>query len=1380
MACKKKVTAVFLQCSECKGQAHKTKKECNGGMTRKQLERLKDWICPGCRGIDANPRAPAKPDDNPDFKIKSKNMQGQLKILQWNADSLLSKMEELRDFLESEKIDVFMIQETKLITTDPDPAFKGYTIVRQDRVQRVGCETNRGGGLITGIKEDINFREVSLDIIGEEDEITEWLTIELPTKDNEKLRLTNMYIPPPPSMKKKKKKKKKNWARPKKAIVTTDKWPVTQYDCLFGDFNAHSTLWSEEVEKGVVKENPRGTMIENWMSTVNMDCINDRSQLTRNGRITTTGVVVTDSSPDITFVHSSLLDRFSWESKNDLNSDHKPIIITYEDVLSIPKSESKPRYKWRLNQAKWDVFTSDLESKASGISGDDAELLEKHLREAILKTAGKHVGSKKLTDNPKPWLTPDIKKLITDRNTLRVNIASNRSEFRDISNKIRDSVREEKSKLWQEYVKTLDMSTNPTKVWQTIRSLDGRRKPPRKNEALVVDNVALIEDADKAEAFAKTYRGFSHLPTRKLDRKLKRQVRKRSKKTYKTSCDEPAEMPITIEELDKVIREAGNNKAAGPDRIPYEFIKHMGPIARSVLLKIYNLIWVEEQQLPRMWRNCDIIPQLKDGKDPALTASHRPISLSSCPGKLLEKIIADRMTYILEDRQLLTQNQAGFRPGRCTTDQILKLTQSATDQMQRRNLPKDETYATIIAFFDYEKAYDKVWRHGLLYKMQELGLPRKFIRYARSFLSGRITTVNVNNTRSHSFLLKEGLPQGSSISPLLFLIFINDIDVDIRDDSLASLFADDTSVWRNGGVLKGETRDLMQQEVDAVLRWAHTWKMSVNTDKTKTMIISSNPSESKYNPELKAGNDPVINTSTYKFLGPTIDDGMRFTEQVEKLILKCKKRNKILKSMAWKEWGSKLESLRTLYIQYTGTCMEYASSSWAPWIAPTNLEKLQVVQREALRAIVGLTKDCPKDFLYLEAGIEPLGERFNKIDEILWDKYLRLPQEDARHRLVTTPITEPRLTTRHGFRYRTHSRIDNTLCRAPICPPLPPWLIHDNLKIHYTPLTKPKSKYLKSELLRISMDCISTFQADINIYTDGSTNDNQENGGAGVYIESDGMEIARIIKPAGKYCASYGGEIVALLEAMKWIENSEKECQHQLTILIATDSKSLTDAMKHPDWKSSEYWMHETRKVISRISSCIHLLWIPSHCDTPGNDKADDLAKLGSEMSQEGVPITQDIIKAKIKSRPWTITHARALETFGERRIPRTDVEKTWPKPVRTLYAQLRSGHCMELKWYRHFINIEEDDLCEECSKPETIEHVLLDCSRTDALRQKFWGGKEEEDVNTSLLTSEPDTCRRILSSIFTELTIKESQNENLTLCSDSNRSGARLGAPSS
>ena len=148
------------------------------------------------------------------------------------------------------------------------------------------------------------------------------------------------------------------------------------------------------------------------------------------------------------------------------------------------------------------------------------------------------------------------------------------------------------------------------------------------------------------------------------------------------------------------------------------------------------------------------------------------------------------MTYILEDKGLLSSNQAGFRQGRCTTDQILKLTQSATDQMQG---VKGER-ATLVTFFDYEKAFDKVWRFGLLYKMQELDLPRKFVKYTRSFLSGRRTTVEVNNVKSQRFLLKEGLPQGSAISPLLFLVFTNDIDANLSNETLASLFADDTSV----------------------------------------------------------------------------------------------------------------------------------------------------------------------------------------------------------------------------------------------------------------------------------------------------------------------------------------------------------------------------------------------------------------------------------------------------------------------------------------------------------------------------------------------------------------------------------------------------------
>ena len=177
------------------------------------------------------------------------------------------------------------------------------------------------------------------------------------------------------------------------------------------------------------------------------------------------------------------------------------------------------------------------------------------------------------------------------------------------------------------------------------------------------------------------------------------------------------------------ISQAGLNKAAGEDDIPYELVKNLGRKAREMLLHIYNLVWAGEP-IPANWRTAVIKTLLKEGKDPKITSSYRPISLTACLGKLMEKIVADRLTYVLENRGLLADSQAGFRQNRCTTDQVLRMTQLATDQFQG----KHQSSATVITFFDYEKAYDKVWRAGLIHKMQAMDLPDKFIQYTRSAL----------------------------------------------------------------------------------------------------------------------------------------------------------------------------------------------------------------------------------------------------------------------------------------------------------------------------------------------------------------------------------------------------------------------------------------------------------------------------------------------------------------------------------------------------------------------------------------------------------------------------------------------------------------------
>ena len=191
-----------------------------------------------------------------------------------------------------------------------------------------------------------------------------------------------------------------------------------------------------------------------------------------------------------------------------------------------------------------------------------------------------------------------------------------------------------------------------------------------------------------------------------------------------------------MEELERVIKESDDGKAPGKDNIPYEMIKRLGPKAKQLILHLYNKCWSGNEQISQMWRTATIKPQYKEGKDPKKPESYRPISLTPCLGKLAEKMVANRLSHYLESNNLLNENQAGFRQGRNTTDQVLNITQMATDQIHRRKSPS----MTLLTFFDYEKVYDKVWREGLLFKIMNLGIPWKFTKYVRSFLSARKTT----------------------------------------------------------------------------------------------------------------------------------------------------------------------------------------------------------------------------------------------------------------------------------------------------------------------------------------------------------------------------------------------------------------------------------------------------------------------------------------------------------------------------------------------------------------------------------------------------------------------------------------------------------------
>ena len=202
--------------------------------------------------------------------------------------------------------------------------------------------------------------------------------------------------------------------------------------------------------------------------------------------------------------------------EDELGSDHKPIIITYEGTGTIPKVNNTPKYKWHLKKADWAKYQQEIENNIpTNYKNRNTNKLEKNLRKLMNKAAKKHVKKKKITNKTKPWMSTEIKEAIKRRNELRKNISTKRKEWISACQEVATMIQEAKEEKWKEYVEGLDMSTNPSQVWKTIRSMDGRYPPSNKNETLTVYRIAYVVDKDKTEAFTRTYKGFSKLPSEK-------------------------------------------------------------------------------------------------------------------------------------------------------------------------------------------------------------------------------------------------------------------------------------------------------------------------------------------------------------------------------------------------------------------------------------------------------------------------------------------------------------------------------------------------------------------------------------------------------------------------------------------------------------------------------------------------------------------------------------------------------------------------------------------------------------------------------------------------------------------------------------------------
>ncbi|GFW43774.1 probable RNA-directed DNA polymerase from transposon X-element [Trichonephila clavipes] len=252
-------------------------------------------------------------------------------------------------------------------------------------------------------------------------------------------------------------------------------------------------------------------------------------------------------------------------------------------------------------------------------------------------------------------------------------------------------------------------------------------------------------------------------------------------------------------------------------------LRHLNEDSLVSLLYLFNRIW-REQVYPTQWQEATVIPILKPGKDPKVPLSYRPIALTSCLCKTLERMVKAHFVYQLEKHRCILLFQSGFRKGRFTLDNIIILENKVRNAFVRRN-------HLVSIFFDIEKAHDRTWRYGILRTLSNFGLHGNFPIFIQNFLHVRTFKVRLGGTLSASFLQAEGVPQGSILSVTLFICHISPILNILSPSIQASFYVDDLQISCEGSDMRMIERQL-QTVVNNIVKWCDTNGHSISASKS--------------------------------------------------------------------------------------------------------------------------------------------------------------------------------------------------------------------------------------------------------------------------------------------------------------------------------------------------------------------------------------------------------------------------------------------------------------------------------------------------------------------------------------------------------------------
>jgi len=1066
---------------------------------------------------------------------------------------------------------------------------------------------------------------------------------------------------------------------------------------LMGDFNARNPLWGDS------EINEKGRLIEDLLLDHDISILNNEKPTHYHQQTNSYSIIdlcISSSDCALDFQHNVIEDLH--------DSDHFPTQLEIIDNINITDKYNG----YNLRKADWDRFYGATRVDDVVLS-DDVDEATDAVTTVLRNAADANIPRKcgRMARPPVPWWNAECDDAKRERtraeralrrnynvdNKIRYNRA--RAVCRTVFNRCR-------RQSWLEYLNSINSRTSINSVWKKVQKLSGKfRTQP---SPMIVDDTNTLqrEPMAVAETFAGYFASVGQVERSEAFTRYRR--REEGRRLNMDGNGGVYNDNITMKELQSALSSSAES-SPGHDDITYSMIKRSHPTLIELILQLFNFIF-NRRVFPKSWLISIIIPFSKEGKDPAFPSNYRPISLTCCLCKLLEKIINVRLMWYLESEKNITCIQSGFRKNRSTTDHLVQLETSIRDSIANNN-------HLIAIFFDLQKAYDTAWRHGVLRKLWQYGMRGNLLHFMSNFLNDRYIRVRVNRATSTLRPTTEGVPQGSVLSCTCFLIAINDIAEKLPVSVSKALYVDDFAIYISGKRSDAMKRQL-QLALNALQQWTGTTGFSFSPSKTATMHICRVRGCLKQSPELVLDNITLPHVAEYKYLGVLLDSSLTWRPHINNLRRSCGKTLNLLKCIANSSHGADRKTLLRLYIALLKPKLDYASEAYGS-ACRTLLDSLQPIQNAALRVATGALRTSPIVSLHAEAGLPPLSVyRDIKNTNFLLrlnannDQTVLNAAKNYNEGQFLRNEKKPRPFLMRSETIIRMNNVDLNQLEDEKTNIVPPWKVNnvsscDVLLHHKKSDLPPGAAKTAFEIHR------REHRQSMQIFTDGS----KTNAGTAYAFCCQDHVVSRKISPIATV---FTAELKAISNALRYALDSD--CQ---MITIFTDSRSAIDSIiqfnsKHPI-------AQEIQALISNSNKSFTLCWVPSHVGVEENEKADRAAREAVEDGQVDdckVPRTDFQCKMKKVLRErwkdeWTNVENNKLREFKPNVTAFKNSfsdNRVWEVKL----ARLRIGHCKLT--HQYLLAGGERPYCEDCLVPNSVKHFLIECPSLSVQRLRHFG----------------------------------------------------------